>query len=147
MGKTVKNVAACITSEQRPLVISRAHVPEAGNQVPSGAIEPGKPREPAGMREAFEQTSLPRPRLRAYSGVIQFDFAVAGRNEDHCEHFLHLDLEGDATERWLYIERHASEGGAGPIELDPLRSDFPHRSTMLKADLRQLLHPVEEPGR
>ena len=143
----MRKVVAYITSGRRLLVFSHPHLPEAGIQVPAGTIEPGEPPERAVMREALEETGLPRLRLRVCLGARDFDSAAYGGDEIQRRHFFHLELEGDAPERWRHFERYPSEGGTEPIEFELFWAGFPDQVPELKAGLGDLLHLVEVPDR
>jgi 8-oxo-dGTP pyrophosphatase MutT (NUDIX family) len=89
---------------------------EAGLQVPAGSIEPGESPEAAAVREAAEETGLDGFRVVRKLGEVDYDVAPY-RAELHHRHVFHLELEGEAPERWVSHENDAGDGSP-PLRLE-----------------------------
>lgn len=108
-------VVAYITWEDRLLVFEHTEFPEAGIQVPAGRPEEDETLEEAVLREAQEETGLTDMRIVSYLGSRRIDL-YGKKGEVENRHFYHLELLGNAPERWLHDEEHPSDGSPAPIE-------------------------------
>ncbi|WP_440068781.1 NUDIX hydrolase [Streptosporangium sp. OZ121] len=82
---------------------------EVGIQVPAGTVKPGETPEAAALREAREETGLPGFGIVRKLGTTEYDITPY-RFEVQRRHFFHLELTGDAPERWNSQEDHDGEG-------------------------------------
>jgi 8-oxo-dGTP diphosphatase len=112
MPTVMRKVVAYITWNERLLVFSHPDFPEAGIQVPAGTIEPGESPAEAAMREAFEETGLPRLTLVAPLGEGMRDVTPFGKDELHHRYFFHLRCVETPPETWRHWEEFSSDGGA-----------------------------------
>jgi 8-oxo-dGTP pyrophosphatase MutT (NUDIX family) len=81
----------------------------SGLQVPAGSIEPGESPEAAASREAAEETGLEGFRVVRKLGEVDYDVAPYRAELQH-RHVFHLELEGEAPERWVGHENDAGDG-------------------------------------
>ncbi|HET7091570.1 MAG TPA: NUDIX domain-containing protein, partial [Anaerolineae bacterium] len=106
---------AYITHNERLLVFSHPHAPEAGIQVPAGTVKPGERPEEAAAREAVEETGLANLRLTAFLGDTRRDMSDFGLDEIHHRYFYHLHCESDPPDTWQHYETDPSDDSAEPI--------------------------------
>ena len=111
MLTTVEKAFAYITHEHRLLLFRHPYADEAGIQVPAGTLKPGETPEDAVMREALEETGLPRLVFNRYLGDDKFPRPE--RSEVHHRHFFHLTCADRPLESWRHFEP------------DPLQADQP----------------------
>jgi 8-oxo-dGTP diphosphatase len=121
----IRKVVAYITQEDKLLVFSHPHHPEAGIQVPAGTVEEDESPREAVLREAREETGLDDLEIQSYLGVREHDLSAYGRSEVGRQHFFHLVFRGEAPARWRHYEMHPSEGSAEPIEFELFWVKFP----------------------
>jgi 8-oxo-dGTP pyrophosphatase MutT (NUDIX family) len=113
-----EKVVCYIVREGRLLVFRHLDQPwdQSGLQVPAGGIEPGESPEAAAVREAAEETGLDGFRVVRKLGEVDYDVAPY-RAELHHRHVFHLELEGEAPERWVSRENDAGDGSP-PLPLE-----------------------------
>jgi 8-oxo-dGTP pyrophosphatase MutT (NUDIX family) len=113
-----EKVVCYIVREGRLLVFRHLDQPwdQSGLQVPAGGIEPGESPEAAAVREAAEETGLDGFRVVRKLGEVDYDVAPY-RAELHHRHVFHLELEGEAPERWVSRENDAGDGSQ-PLPLE-----------------------------
>ncbi len=140
----VEKVIAYIIQEDKLLVFSHPHHPEAGIQVPAGTIQKGEPPEEAVLREACEETGLENLQLRAFLGVQDFDVTPFGRAEVQRRYFFHLECHGETPAVWRHFENYPSEGKIEPIEFELFWVRFPHEVPELIAGQGALLSKLEQ---
>ncbi|MGH2506252.1 MAG: GNAT family N-acetyltransferase [Ktedonobacteraceae bacterium] len=135
-----------MTHQQKLLVFSHPHAPEAGIQVPAGTVEVGESPEQAVLREAFEETGLTGLILAGFLGEQEYDMADFGRDEIHQRFFYHLRYEGEPPAIWQHEERFTSDG-SGPHLFEFFWATLPHDMPSLIADhdlmLPQLLKQLK----
>ena len=113
----VRRIAlAYITHGHRLLVFSHLDFPEAGIQVPGGAVKQGEEPDEAVTREAFEETGLSGLRLQALLGDHRF--SPPRWDEIHHRFFYHLTYQGCPPVRWRHDERDPADGSPGPITFE-----------------------------
>jgi 8-oxo-dGTP pyrophosphatase MutT (NUDIX family) len=139
----LEKVVAYVTQDDRLLVFSHPHHPEAGIQVPAGTVEPGETIDRAVLREAWEETGLGGLSLRSYLGARELDRSAVGSTGRLRFHFYHLSLAGDAPGRWRHFEEHPSDGSAEPIEFELFWVRFPCHVPELVAPQGDFLHKLE----
>lgn len=135
---------AYITHDDRLLVFSHPHAPEAGIQVPAGTVKPGERPDEAAMREAVEETGLAGLKLAGCLGEAQRDMSDFGLNEIHHRTFYHLRCESDPPERWQHYETNPSDGGAEPILFEFFWAGLPGGVPELIADHGSLIPRLVE---
>jgi RimJ/RimL family protein N-acetyltransferase/8-oxo-dGTP pyrophosphatase MutT (NUDIX family) len=138
----IEKVAAYITHGNRLLVFSHPGHPEAGIQVPGGAVESGEAVEEAVLREAKEETGLDGLELRAYLGVKEYDLSAWGLSGVMRRHFYHLALCDQSPERWRHYEQFPSDGSPGPIEFELFWVAFPEGVPELAGGQGDLLYKL-----
>ncbi|UCC67324.1 MAG: NUDIX domain-containing protein [Armatimonadota bacterium] len=109
-------VLAYITHADRLLVFAHPDFPEAGIQVPGGAVKEGEKPDEAIMREAFEETGLEGLELQSYLG--DHDVYVEARDEVYHCRFYHLTYHGCPPVRWRHDETDPADGSPGPITFE-----------------------------
>lgn len=111
-GKANTEKVLCYVVRDGRLLVFR-HVDESyeevGIQVPAGSVKPGETPEAAALREAREETGLPGFGIVRKLGTTEYDITPY-RFEVQSRHFFHLELTGDAPERWSSQEDHDGEG-------------------------------------
>ena len=113
----VRHVAlAYITHTDRLLAFIQPDFPEAGIQVPGGAIKDGEKPEEAVMREAYEETGLDGLELQSYLG--DHNFHVADMDEIYHYHCYHLRCKEDPPTTWRHDETDPADGSPGPITFE-----------------------------
>jgi len=107
---------AYITHQGRLLVFRHVHYPEAGMQVPAGAIKPGEAPDHAALREAWEETGLAGLSLVGYLGEQTYDMTPHSKDERHHRRFYHLRCTETPPEIWQHAEPDMSGGdGERPL--------------------------------
>ena len=99
-----RKVLAYITSNNRLLVFSHPHHPEAGIQVPAGTLGDDETPERAVMREALEETGLTELTLDCLLGEQIRDMADCNLDQIHHRYFFHLRCIGNPPATWRHIE-------------------------------------------
>jgi 8-oxo-dGTP diphosphatase len=135
----LRKVVAYITKEDKLLVFSHPHHPEAGIQVPAGTVEEDESPREAVLREAQEESGLDDLEIRSYLGVREHDLSAYGRSEVGQQYFFHLVFRGEAPARWRHYEMHPSEGSAEPIEFELFWVKFPEGVPELAGGQGELL--------
>ena len=103
-------VLAYVTRGDELLVFRHRDFPDAGLQVPAGAIEEGEDPQDAALREVREESGLTEVRVVGLLGRYLYD-AVQHRGEIHDRYVYHLELAGSAEQSWLHYETDPSDGG------------------------------------
>jgi 8-oxo-dGTP pyrophosphatase MutT (NUDIX family) len=135
---------AYITHDERLLVFSHPHAPEAGIQVPAGTVKPGERPEEAVMREAFEETGLAGLKLAGCLGEARRDMSDFGLDEIHHRTFYHLRCENDPPDTWQHYETDLPEGDAEPILFEFFWARLPHGVPDLMADHDEMIPQLIE---
>ena len=132
---TIKQkVYAYITNGDRLLIFSHPDFPEAGIQVPGGAVRPGELPEDAVLREALEETGLTDLELVRFLGDQTLDMSDLGKNEIHFRRFYHVRCVKTPPETWQHFETDHSDGSDAPIRFEFFWAEFPDRVPELIAD-------------
>ena len=139
-----RKVFAYITHEDRLLVFTHPHEPEAGIQVPAGTAGDDERLEDAVMREAFEETGLSGLVLVRFLGEQLLDRSPSGRDEVHHRHFYHLRCVGDPPSTWRHYENDPSDGSAGPYLFEFFWAHLPDQVPELIADHGKMLPQLLE---
>ncbi|GCE15638.1 DNA mismatch repair protein MutT [Tengunoibacter tsumagoiensis] len=143
MKQVKRKVFAYITHQQKLLVFSHPHAPEAGIQVPAGTIEEGETPEQAVLREAFEETGLTHLILHGFLGEQERDMADFGREEIHQRYFYHLLYQGQPPAVWQHTE-HFSSTSRDPHIFEFFWATLPDQVPTLIADHGLLLPQLIE---
>lgn len=104
----VKKVFAYITHQDKLLIFSHPHHPEAGLQVPAGTVESGEDWQSAVLREVFEETGLSDCTLQTYLGE-QF-YGQHDSQQVHHRRFYHLTYTKTPPVQWERFEEFGSDG-------------------------------------
>jgi 8-oxo-dGTP pyrophosphatase MutT (NUDIX family) len=112
MPTTVQKVLAYITRGNELLVFTHRDFPEAGLQIPAGAIKPGESPQDAVLREVYEETGLSEIAVVKFLGRYSYDMNPY-KDEIHDRHVFHLKLTAPTSSTWQHEERHAE--GEPPI--------------------------------
>jgi 8-oxo-dGTP pyrophosphatase MutT (NUDIX family) len=107
--KEKKKVIVYITKKDKLLVFKHAHFPEAGIQVPAGAIEPGEELAQAAIREAKEETGLNELKLVENLGYRQVKMEIDAEETVFHQHYFHLICLEETSETWIHLEKDPSE--------------------------------------
>jgi 8-oxo-dGTP pyrophosphatase MutT (NUDIX family) len=112
-----QKVVCYIVRDGQLLVFTHLDQPwdESGVQVPAGSIEPGESPEAAAVREAAEETGLGGLRVVRKLGEVDYDIAPHRAELQH-RHVFHLELDGEAPDRWVSHEKDAGDGSS-PMRL------------------------------
>jgi 8-oxo-dGTP pyrophosphatase MutT (NUDIX family) len=137
--RSVQRVVAYVTSGDRLLVFAHTRHPEAGIQVPAGMVESGESLEQAALREVWEETGLQGLEIVAYLGMREHHLPAAGRPGTERRHYYHLQLKGEAPERWTHWEQTPSDGSPGPIEFELYWVQYPQEVPELSGGQGELL--------
>ena len=124
--KVVKDkVLAYVVRDERLLVFRHTDFSyeEVGIQVPAGTVRDGESPEDAVLREASEETGLAGFRIIRKLGEAEYDITPE-RFEIQRRHVFHLELLGEAPDRWESSEDHDGLGEPTRFECFwiPLRS-------------------------
>lgn len=130
-------VFAYITHQDRLLVFSHPHFPEAGIQVPAGTVEPGETLPEAVLREAYEETGLVELKIIGYLGSCVYDMSAWGGHSSQQRHFFHLRLDGESGDLWQHYETSGGKRDAILFELFWVK--FPNNVPQLIAGHDQML--------
>jgi 8-oxo-dGTP pyrophosphatase MutT (NUDIX family) len=132
--RVVRKAFAYITSGNRLLLFTHPESPEAGIQVPAGAMNPGENPRDAALREAYEETGLPFLRVERFLGRHVLDARPLGREEYNDRWFFHIVCESETPETWTHGETDASDGTPGFIPFDFFWADLASGIPPLIAD-------------
>jgi 8-oxo-dGTP pyrophosphatase MutT (NUDIX family) len=114
--RITRKAFAYITHENRLLIFSHPHEPEAGLQVPAGTLLDGESPENGALREAQEETGLSGLRVVRFLGDVKFDRAgYDGLDEIHHRFFFRLVCNEGPPERWRHYESDPSDGSEPPL--------------------------------
>jgi 2-phosphosulfolactate phosphatase len=91
------------------LVFEHLDVPEAGLQVPAGTLDIGEDPEWGALREVQEETGLGD--LRVVRHLTTHTLWADWTSAHHERHVYHLELEGDAPDRWTHVVTAGGERG------------------------------------
>jgi len=116
--KEVEKAFAYITNGARLLVFEHVDFPAAGLQVPAGTIRPGEAPEAAALREATEETGLPRFSNVRFLATARFDARPSGKEELHVRHFFQLEASPPVPESWRHDERQGNDAPGAVITFD-----------------------------
>ena len=105
-----RKVLAYVTRGEELLVFRHRDFPDAGLQVPAGAIEEGEDPQDAALREVREESGLTDVRVVGFLGRYLHN-AAPHRDEAHDRYVYHLELAGPAEQSWLHYETDPSDGG------------------------------------
>jgi len=141
MARVRRIAVAYITHAERLLVFRHLDFPEAGIQVPAGAVKDREEPDEAVMREAVEETGLNGLRLQSFLGDERL--SPPGWDEVHHCFFYHLTCDVVPPTRWRHDERDPADGSPGPITFEfswvGLRDELPTLSGGQDAMVPKLL--------